>query len=123
MPRGVVLINHTVEELAVVPALVLQILPDLVPASTISEFVGATAIAEIFPVVSCWLARVQLEAPLSVRYMNCPPIQSRCELEGSIVKGVINAKHVPQSVIPVVERENDDPPFVDFLIESLVFSA
>src|SRR5437867_7395669 len=96
--------------------------PSLMPAKTTLGFAGATAIALTLPLPAVIaLAWVQFAAPLMDRHRKNPPIQSLCELLGSMVKGVMKRK--PDSVIPLVAGLNVTPPSMDFRSDSPTFSA
>src|SRR3990172_830417 len=84
------------------PAVPVELAPR--PARTRLESVGATAMALPLgpPACKVALAWVQLPAALLVRHILLPPIQSRLELLGSMMKGAMKKKLPPDSVIPLV---------------------
>src|SRR2546425_522243 len=98
--------------------------PSLIPARTRLPVVGATAMALTLPLPAMTaLAWVQFAAASTVRHRKDPPTQSRCELLGSMVKGVMKRKSLDDSVIPFRADVNVAPPLVDFWMDSPKFSA
>src|SRR4051812_39887690 len=114
--------GHVVVESADRAAVWCRTKPSLVPASARSAFAGwvVTADTEPLPGRSA-LALVHTPAWSVVRQRNHPPVNSTCGFAGAMWKGAMKRK--PPSEMPVTVRSKVAPPSVDFLIDSLVFSA
>src|SRR5215207_5902736 len=125
LPRGVKLCSqvefNALAVLAVSPTVVRRSCPDAAPLITMSELVGAIAIAVIEPPVCCaLLVLVQRTPLLSVRHMNRPPIHRRVGVVGSILKTVMNGNASP--VIPPIADAELVPPFIERRNERFVVS-
>src|SRR3990172_7237453 len=120
-PRRGETLDQVVVEMLVVPVVVRWIVPPLLkPARTRLESVGATAMALTF-CAKATPARVHRPAESLVRQILLPPVHSREDVLGSMMKGEI--KRPVSLVMPFWASTKFAPPSLDFRMERPVVST